>query len=48
MAVIKFGWLLLEDAYRIEANVDGEQVGLDILDTAGQVSKLGLMVSVYL
>ena len=27
----------LEDAYRIDAEVDGEVVGLDILDTAGQV-----------
>lgn len=26
-----------EDAYRIDAEVDGEAVGLDILDTAGQV-----------
>ena len=26
-----------EDAYRIEADIDGETVGLDILDTAGQV-----------
>ena len=26
-----------EDAYRIDADVDGEVVGLDILDTAGQV-----------
>ncbi|XP_065911874.1 ras-like protein rasG [Dysidea avara] len=26
----------IEDAYRIEANIDGEVVGLDILDTAGQ------------
>lgn len=29
-----------EDAYRIDAEVDGEVVGLDILDTAGQVSQL--------
>ena len=28
----------VEDAYRIEANIDGEVVGLDILDTAGQVA----------
>ena len=28
----------VEDAYRIEANIDGEVVGLDILDTAGQVT----------
>ena len=27
-----------EDAYRIDADVDGEVVGLDIIDTAGQVS----------
>ena len=27
-----------EDAYRIDAEIDGEVVGLDILDTAGQVS----------
>lgn len=26
----------IEDAYRIDAEVDGEVVGLDILDTAGQ------------
>lgn len=26
----------IEDAYRIEADIDGETVGLDILDTAGQ------------
>ena len=26
----------LEDAYRIDADIDGEVVGLDILDTAGQ------------
>ncbi len=25
-----------EDAYRIDADIDGEVVGLDILDTAGQ------------
>ena len=25
-----------EDAYRIDAEIDGEVVGLDILDTAGQ------------
>ena len=31
---------LPEDAYRIDAEVDGEVVGLDILDTAGQVSQL--------
>lgn len=28
---------LSEDAYRIDADVDGDVVGLDILDTAGQV-----------
>ena len=28
--------LSLEDAYRIDAEIDGEVVGLDILDTAGQ------------
>ena len=27
---------LTEDAYRIDAEIDGEVVGLDILDTAGQ------------
>jgi small GTP-binding protein len=27
---------LTEDAYRIDADIDGEVVGLDILDTAGQ------------
>lgn len=26
----------IEDAYRIDADIDGEVVGLDILDTAGQ------------
>ena len=26
----------IEDAYRIDAEIDGEVVGLDILDTAGQ------------
>ena len=30
--------ILAEDAYRIDAEIDGEVVGLDILDTAGQVS----------
>ena len=30
-------FLPTEDAYRIDAEVDGEVVGLDILDTAGQV-----------
>ena len=30
--------LFTEDAYRIDADVDGEVVGLDIIDTAGQVS----------
>ncbi len=30
--------LLVEDAYRIDVEVDGEVVGLDIIDTAGQVS----------
>ena len=30
--------VLSEDAYRIDAEIDGEVVGLDILDTAGQVS----------
>ena len=30
-----------EDAYRIEADIDGETVGLDILDTAGQVGADG-------
>lgn len=30
----------VEDAYRIEANIDGEVVGLDILDTAGQVNRV--------
>lgn len=35
--------MLLEDAYRIEANVDGEQVGLDILDTAGQVTRFAVL-----
>jgi len=29
-----------EDAYRIDAEIDGEVVGLDILDTAGQVRTL--------
>ena len=33
-----------EDAYRIDAEVDGEVVGLDILDTAGQV-RLSLYTS---
>lgn len=28
-----------EDAYRIDVDVDGEVVGLDIIDTAGQVSE---------
>ena len=28
-----------EDAYRIDAEIDGETVGLDILDTAGQVGE---------
>lgn len=28
--------MCLEDAYRIDADIDGEVVGLDILDTAGQ------------
>ena len=26
-----------EDAYRVDVEVDGEEVGLDIIDTAGQV-----------
>ena len=30
-----------EDAYRIEADIDDETVGLDILDTAGQVGADG-------
>ena len=30
-------FLLTEDAYRIDVEVDGEVVGLDIIDTAGQV-----------
>ena len=29
-------FLVSEDAYRIDADIDGEVVGLDILDTAGQ------------
>ena len=29
---------VVEDAYRIDADVDGDVAGLDILDTAGQVS----------
>ena len=33
-----------EDAYRIEADIDGETVGLDILDTAGQVGVLRCFV----
>lgn len=39
-----------EDAYRIEADIDGETVGLDILDTAGQVCAEGraaLLCEVY-
>jgi small GTP-binding protein len=28
----------IEDAYRIDVEVDGEVVGLDIIDTAGQVN----------
>lgn len=28
--------IIAEDAYRIDADIDGEVVGLDILDTAGQ------------
>ena len=30
-------YILPEDAYRIDVEVDGEGVGLDIIDTAGQV-----------
>ena len=39
-----------EDAYRIDAEVDGEVVGLDILDTAGQVrlSPLQTLVQCFL
>ncbi len=33
-------FLFIEDAYRIDVDVDGEVVGLDIIDTAGQVSTL--------
>lgn len=35
-----------EDAYRIEADIDGETVGLDILDTAGQVGANGTCCTV--
>ena len=33
-------FLLAEDAYRIDVEDDGEVVGLDIIDTAGQVCVL--------
>lgn len=36
-----------EDAYRIDAEVDGEVVGLDILDTAGQVRLSPLQTLVH-
>ena len=36
----------LEDAYRIEAEIDNETVGLDILDTAGQVARWSLILGV--
>lgn len=32
-------FIVSEDAYRIDAEIDGEVVGLDILDTAGQVGE---------
>ena len=28
---------ITEDAYRVDATVDGEDIVLDVLDTAGQV-----------
>lgn len=37
------GFSFPEDAYRIDAEVDGEVVGLDILDTAGQVTAFFLL-----
>ena len=35
-------YLSIEDAYRIDVDVDGEVVGLDIIDTAGQVRCVSL------
>lgn len=37
LLVFQYFLLFSEDAYRIDVEVDGEGVGLDIIDTAGQV-----------